>query len=527
MRWRWISGTALLLALAVGASGQSGKDDDTTALEAQQLIGQALDRISEADSDGAMALLRQALALNSDSFQGHFWLAYLARQRAGSDLEMKRLAIEHLQAALAIIPRGDAAQCARSLLVKLTGRPSDVSLIISAPASSAGDAPVQATKLVAQTMCGQGGLSFASMVTRTVASPLAGRVEDTGHMQLLTGKLCPLASLNQDDLTSLVREVAGTGQEGGLKCGWLVGLSPVNLAAARIPNGQQVMDLPGYARMLMTVVDPIDARVIGTFEVSTGSLQYALPTLLVSRIASKAAPLAKLLGLGGDSNDVTCSMLTCLAAQTQHRLSRLTTRLKERDLRDEIALPVEGGRWILSTAKTPREALSAPRVAIAPVFCPDITAEQMATDCAEDAAAAISGAGMFSVIPASQFQRGVEEIREEAADLPLLRCYEQIARKNRARYLLLTWFDDFQSTVESKNLTGSQAVVRAVGHLAVQDVEAGGTVMAREFSYGSRTSEFVGDVAEKYLLAVEAVTGQVAKAISDAVAAIDGGTREG
>jgi hypothetical protein len=529
MRYRCLVGVAWLVSLSLFAWAQDNSGVDTSALEAQKLISQALERISDADCEGALGLLERALDLNPNSFPAHFWIAYIDRQKAATDPQKRQEAIRHLQRALEIIPEGDAAQSARSLLVRLTGRPAGVSLLLSAPEGSRYDPRAKATSLVAQTMCGQGNLSYGSEIARIVASsfgPGAGsRASDASQMCFLT-KACPLAEMQKDGLTSLVHELAGTGAEGNLRCGWLVGLTPVNLAAVRTPDGKTSFRFPGYARLQMTVVDPVDAHVVGTFEINSGSLQYALPTLLLSKVAGTYAPLAELLGFGEQDEGETSAMVTCLAAQAQHRLTRLIIRLRERELRDEIALPVEGGLWVRSTAKTPREALAETRIAVAPIFCPDVTAEQTAADLEDDLAAAVSGAGSLAVIPAAQLKHEAEKPLKTEPKTPLLRRYEQVARGGGARYLLLTWFDEFQSKVETKNLVGSEALVRMAGHLAIRDLQRGTTVVTREFNCASTKSEFVGDVAEKYLIAVENAGQQVVKAMADAVSAIDGNTGE-
>ena len=137
---------------------------------------------------------------------------------------------------------------------------------------------------------------------------------------------------------------------------------------------------------------------------------------------------------------------------------------------------------------------------------------------AEDLTCELVASGKYSVIPASQVQRGLEQTRESGPQRPLLRCYESVAQSTGARYLALCWFDDFESTVRTKDIVGSEAVVRIRGHYAVRDLTAGATLLKEKFDFGSSKTELVGDVAERYLIAVENVAQQVVASMSEDIA---------
>jgi hypothetical protein len=371
-------------------------------------------------------------------------------------------------------------------------------------------------------MCGETCLAFSSLLTAAVVKSISGgdgspRADDMGHLRFAGGRAYPLSTLATDTarFTACVRELSGAASDGEPKCGWVAGLGPVYAQFPSLPVER--LGLGGFATMPVTVVDPLDCSIVQTFDVGTASVQYAVATKLVSGIGDLiGGEFGGLLGGGGNEG---AAVVTCLAMQTHHRLSRLTRRLREDELRDELTFPLNDpwGCWLRSCAKTPAEALSAPRVSIAPIFCPDAIASEVAPDIEDDVLSALLDGGACSVVSSRQFGRGIEALQNERKGLPLLRCHEQIARGVEADYLLLTWFDDFTSTVKSKNLIGSEALVRMKGHASVVDVRSGQPTVTRKFDFRADKSELVGDVAERYLIAREQVAANVVAEVVGAV----------
>ncbi len=505
---------AVSLSVAVAVPMVPDENADEQAL---LMIEEAMDRLDAHDLAGAVDRLGKALELNPDSFDAHFWLGYVRMMSAAGNQQHREEAISHFQACLKIMPWGEAGRLARKMLVRLTGRPAGVTLLLDT--QGAEGAGAQATEIVANEMCGQRLLGFSSLIARVASSPFSGArlseaVVDTSSMALVPGRRIALAAMPEAARQDLVREVVG-GIDVAPRCGWVGALGPVRSGALGSFGGGAV-GLGLGARMSVSLVDPLDGRIVHTFEASSAALQYALGAVLAKELAGR---LTGKLGraLGAEEATEAGIALASLAVQVQHRLTRLTSSLREREMQDELALPVEGGVWIRSAAKTPGEATGRPRLAVAPFFCPDSTTEEVAAAIAEDLASIVVADGRFSVIPAQQYAPRVKELHESEPRRPLLRCYEAISRGAKARYMATVWFDQMESGVAIKNLLGSEASVVMRGRCGIVDLDRGRTVVQRPFECQTAKREAVGDVAEKYLIAIEEVSGQVVGELAAAV----------
>jgi Tfp pilus assembly protein PilF len=69
---------AFLFAITCAARclPQPSHDDE---LAAQKTVGQAMDRVNALDNEGGLALLAEALRMNPDNFQAHYWTAFILR----------------------------------------------------------------------------------------------------------------------------------------------------------------------------------------------------------------------------------------------------------------------------------------------------------------------------------------------------------------------------------------------------------------------------------------------------------------
>ena len=542
---RVVVGFTLLLLARSACLAQDVVATQQQDLRAMELVAQAVEQINAFNNAEALQTLKEALQISPDNATAHFWIGFIARQRAAGDPEMKQLSVDHLRQALKIAPDGEFGKTVRGWLVRLTGRPPGMTLVVDSSGVSGaagsqgypitGDSYLMPTTLVAKRMCGEECLGFAGLLTGALVGHGGGRSQDTKKMSILGDVGYPLMMMPEDRLRKLSQEVAGGGDGSDLKCGWVVGLG--RLSGLSIDSKKRLcLPLNLYAHLPLTLIDPVDGHIVSTFEVGNDILTCALGSELLSVLTKKLGLVGDLLSGGGEG----ALLINSLAAQSVRVLARTTGAFRERELLDEIALPLkpEGqpkALWLRALGnqgkssvkegataqtsadtneyRTPGQVLALPRLAVAPPFCADILGEEATTNLANDIVSEVVEAGDYAVLPPSEIRKGTRELRQTDPRLPLLRCYERVAEQMGARYLLLVFLDEYYSNISGRNLVASKAIVRMRGHWALRDMQQDKVVLSNRFSF-QEASQKMDDGGQRLLEATEKVSAQVCRLVT-------------
>ncbi len=508
--------------LAQGNTVQAQQQD----LQSQTLVAKAIQQMDELNNDAALGTLQEALELNPQNVTAHFWIGFIARQRA-VEPQMKELAARHLRAALELHPDGELGQTARSWLMRVTGRPVGFRLVLD----NTGVPASQQDRLRASTAIGDMMVSKSNSSTKTEAdAPADSRRADTRNMSAMWNEPFSIAMMQQSDLEKRAREWTNWDAAAGPRFGWVGALG--GISTLLVGSGNLQVAVGHYASMPLTVVDPIDGRIVLASEVNNASALFALTAGLLDML-KKEVPLLRSL-----SGPVEGALLVnALASRANRRLERVSNLYREREFHDETALPLKqktGRVWLRALGRnekakddttqpagraylTPGEILAQPRLAIAPVFCDDVLGQEVVDDLAEDIVSEVVAQGNYAVLPASQVRQAAVGLRAGAPEKPLLRCYEQVTEAAGARYLLLTWMDDFELDVEGKSIVGAQATARMTGRWALRDLAEGTTVRSARFAFARKRSDGFGDGGERLLVVTDEVSGQVRQAIVQAL----------
>lgn len=512
------------VCLAQGNTVQAQQQD----LQSQVLVAQAIRQMDELNNDAALQTLQEALRLNPENVIAHFWIGFIARQRA-TDPQMRALAEKHLRIALELHPDGELGQTVRSWLMRVTGRPVGFRLVLD----NTGVSAQQKDRLRASRLIGDLMVKKTSGGDQSIATlPAGDRRADIRNMSSLWNPQFGISMMPQRDLEKRAREWTNWDASTGPKFGWAGALGGVSTLLVGTKELQVVTG--HYASMPLTIIDPVDGRIVLASEVNNASALYAISAGLLE-ILKEHVPLLDSL-----SGPIQAALLVnALASRANKRLERVSNLYRDRELLNETAIPLKqktGRVWLRAlgqnvkpkgdtaqaaaagrTYLTPGEILAQPRLAVAPVFCADVLGQEVVDDLAEDIVSDVVAQGDYAVLPASQVKQAATSLRASAPEKPLLRCYEQVAEEAGAQYLLLTWMDDFELNIAGKNLVGAEATARMTGRWVLRDLAEGKTVRSARFCFKKEKTEGFGDGGERLLIVTEEVSAQVRLAIAGAL----------
>ncbi|NLE60578.1 MAG: tetratricopeptide repeat protein, partial [Planctomycetes bacterium] len=330
---------AAVLCLSICASAQTDAVSDQQAhLESLALVAEAIKQMDEFNNQGALETLQRALELNPDNVTAHFWIGFIARQRV-NDPQMKLLAVEHLQRALALHPDGEMGQTVRSWLMRVTGRPVGFRLV----PDNSGVPRDQQDRLRASMVIGNQMVSKSrSSKGDEGASSLERRPADISHMSPMWSSDnvsafwstdFRISTLAQRDLQQKAREWTNWDAGEGSKFGWVGALGGVSTMLVGTENLH--VSTGHYASMPVTIIDPLDGRIILASEVNNASALYAVSAGLLDFLKDKLPLLDSLSGpIEG------ALLVNALASRANRRLERVSNLYRDRELLDETAIPL-------------------------------------------------------------------------------------------------------------------------------------------------------------------------------------------